>query len=1002
MKKNLYLLLLLIVGTAFFGCKTQKSRDDISPLKKFYHNTTSEFNGYYNADLLMTESITQLNDQQQDNYNQTLEIYEYMGAPNHQAVVPNLDKAMEKVAIVISLHRPSHWTDDCYLLMGQAQFLKKDYESAEETFKYLLDEFPEEPSAASKKRKGKKKKASKKEKKKEAEVKKKERDKTRAEKKKEAKRRKKEREKERKRKIKESKRKKKGKKGKKKSSSKKKEITDEKTEEVKKEEEAPKEEKKEVAKKDKNPNSPDKYFMKHRPAYREAQLWYGRVLIERSKFDAADRIFRQIEADPKTFKDIRRELAPAMAYSAFQQKNYPQTIAYLRTAIELGNDKYLKARYAYIIAQLEQKNKNNSEAYAYFEKALKFRPGYEMEFNAKLQIAQNAWATGQSSPEEIIKRLNKMLADGKNNDFRDQIYFTLAQVALQQNDKKEAIKNLQLSASNNTGNLNQKAEAYYQLATLFLDDESYVDAKLYFDSTLTVMPDIDDRYKEVVKYALNLADIATNILAVEYQDSLLTIMKMTDEEKKALALKIRQAEEKQRIEDAKAAAKGNATATSAPTRRATTGKNLARPGAAVPGAGKVAGQGPIPQFFAYDDRSKKRGGRSFQRKWGSTRPDVDNWRISSKIEEVEIDDADEEKDDFVTTTDLTPEQVDEILSEVPSNPVERNAANKIIEDALYQLGKLYRDNLENNEKSIESLEELLKRYPETDYKIESWYYLYLAHTALGNSAEAKVYYDKILREAPESLYATVLKNPNYYNELESEDSKLGKYYDQAYTKFTNGNYKGAFVQAQGAAEKFGPKNKLSAKFALLSAMSTGSLEGKDQYIKSLKDVVAQYPDTEEQKRAREMLRLLGDESSFSTINDGSDNEATVGKKGKFKVDDKDLHYVIVALEGDADLGKAKSDVGQYHRKFFKNESMRVSNIYLGKDQKDRVPIIVIRRFKGKEKAMAYYDGVKKNAKDFLGINFKYQIYPITQNNYRQILKERSLSDYPKFFEENYK
>ena len=59
-----------------------------------------------------------------------------------------------------------------------------------------------------------------------------------------------------------------------------------------------------------------------------------------------------------------------------------------------------------------------------------------------------------------------------------------------------------------------------------------------------------------------------------------------------------------------------------------------------------------------------------------------------------------------------------------------------------------------------------------------------------------------------------------------------------------------------------------------------------------------------------MLRLLGDESSFAKINDGSDNESTVEKKGIFKVDEKDLHYVIVALEGDADLGKAKSDVGR--------------------------------------------------------------------------------------------
>lgn len=993
-----------MIGAAFFSCKTQKSRDDISPLKKFYHNTTSEFNGYFNANVLMEESVAKLDEQQQDNYNQTLDVYEYLGAPNHQAVGPDLDKAMEKVAVVISLHRPSHWTDDCYLLMGKGQYLKRDYESAEETFKYLLDEFPEEPDTNRKK--GKKKKASKKEKKKAAAEAKKEREETKKEKQKTAKQKKKERERIRKQKKKEIKRKKKnrkkGKKGKKKKSSKK-----EKTEEVKTEVEQPKEEEKEEESKkkkpkvDKNPDSPDKYFMKHRPAFREAQLWYARTLIERSKFDAADRIFRKIEADPKTFKDVRRELAPAMAYSAIEQEKYDQAIVYLETAINLANDKYLKARYAYIIAQLQQEKDDNKGAYANFERALKFRPGYEMEFNAKLQIAQNAWASGQSTPEQINKKLNKMLNDSKNLEYRDQIYFTLAQVALQQNDKAEGIKNLRLAAASNSGNLNQKAEAYYQLAKLFMDDENYVDAKLYFDSTLVVMPEIDGRHKEVAKYASNLSDIATNIVAIHLQDSLLTIMKMSDEDKKALALKIRREEEEQRIKDAKAAVNSNANAVSA-NKRPRLNKNLPRAGFGnTPSVGK-SNQIIIADFFAYDDKSKRRSARTFQKKWGN-RPDVDNWRVSAKIEDAAVNEESDEQNDFVTTTDLTDEQVKEILSDVPSNPVERKAANKTIEDALYQLGKLYRDNLENNEKSIESLEELLKRFPETEYKVEAWYYLYIAHTTLGNTADAQVYKNKILQEAPESLYATVLKNPNYYNELLSDEAKVGKYYDQAYAKFVSGNYKEAYTQAQGAAQKFGPKNDLSAKFALLSAMSTGSLEGKDAYIKSLKDVIAQYPDTEEQKRAREMLRLLGDESAFSSINDGS-GEAAAGEKqtGLFKVENDVLHYVIVALEGSSDLGKAKSDVGNYHRKYFKNESMRVSNIYLGQDADSRIPIIVIRRFKGKDKAMAYYEGVKKNEKDFLGIGLKYQIFPITQNNYRQILKERSLKGYPEFFEENYK
>ncbi len=986
---NTGLILTLIFALILPSCSTQKSREDLSPLGKLYHNTTSEFNGYFNADELLTANTLKLEEQQEDNYNQILDVFEYMGADNPQSAAPDLDKAMEKVAVVISLHRQSHWTDDCYLLMGKSQFLKKDYETAEETFKYMIEEFPENPDA--KKKSKKKKKVTKSDRKKKEKERRKKREEAKKEKQKEIKKKRKASKKKKKKRKK--KKRKKGKKKKKKST--KKQVEEEKKEEVKKEEE-PKEEKKDKKKKekkDKNPNSPDKYFLKHRPAFQEGQLWYARTLVERGKFEAADRIFRRMEESPKTFKDLRRELAPARAHAAIQQKKYNIAITYLEDAITLSEKKKEKARYAYIIAQLQNRKKDNAAAYANFQRVVKFRPAYEMLFNARLEMAQNAWATGQSTPDQIAKQLNKMLSDGKNAEYQDQIYFTLGQVALQDGKREEAIKNFKLAAENTSGKKNQQAETYYKLATLFLDIENYVDAKLYFDKTLNAMVNTDPRYNDVVKYALNLTDIATNIEQIELQDSLLAIGQMTPEEQKELAAKIKKAEEEQRIKDARLAAAGGGK--KAPKGNKFQSNSFASSSNALKNRANF-----VPDvFFAYDDKAKRRGQRSFTKKWGN-RPNVDNWRLKSKIDDSDVEEGSDLESLAVSNKELTDDQIQQILGDVPSNPVEIAQANGIVEMAMFNLGKLYRDNLENNKKSVETLEELLKRFPQTENKVEAWFYLYLAHQAMGNQAEAKVYRNKILNEAPESLYATVLNNPNYYNETLAEGKKVDRYYEQAYAKFTSGNYKAAYEQSKQADKQFGTDNPLKAKFALLSAMSVGNTEGKEAYIKSLKEVIAQYPNTDEQRRAKEILRLLGDSSAYSKIDDGADNES--GTKGLFKLDEKDLHYVIVVLKGKADLGKAKGDVGKYHRKYFKNESMRVSNIYLGQSQEDRIPIIVIRRFKGKDKAMTYYDGVKKNEKDFLGINFKYDIYPITQNNYRQILKERSLAGYPEFFEANYK
>ena len=132
------ILLTILVMAA---CTTQKKKGELSAIGKLYHNTTAKYNGYFNARELMEETFVSLDEQYQDNYNKILPVFTYTEADNPQAVAGDLDIAMEKVSIVINLHRESVWTDDCYLIIGQAQFLKKDYESAEETLRYLINEY---------------------------------------------------------------------------------------------------------------------------------------------------------------------------------------------------------------------------------------------------------------------------------------------------------------------------------------------------------------------------------------------------------------------------------------------------------------------------------------------------------------------------------------------------------------------------------------------------------------------------------------------------------------------------------------------------------------------------------------------------------------------------------------------------------------------------------------------------------------------------------------------
>jgi tetratricopeptide (TPR) repeat protein len=109
-------------------------------MSKFYHNTTAQYNGYFNANELYQKSLLTLDEMHQDNFNQILPLYTYRSIDDAKIVEPDLNIAIEKVSRVINLHRVSNWTDDCYLLLGKAQYLKQDFETAEKTFEYFVDE----------------------------------------------------------------------------------------------------------------------------------------------------------------------------------------------------------------------------------------------------------------------------------------------------------------------------------------------------------------------------------------------------------------------------------------------------------------------------------------------------------------------------------------------------------------------------------------------------------------------------------------------------------------------------------------------------------------------------------------------------------------------------------------------------------------------------------------------------------------------------------------------
>ena len=715
-------------------------------------------------------------------------------------------------------------------------------------------------------------------------------------------------------------------------------------------------------------------FLGHKTVYSEGLLWLAKTYIERENFGSAEYTLSKLSSMAVT-KDVSRQIPAVYAHLNLKKESYTEAIPHLEQAISISNDNTEKARYAYILAQIHQMNGDAVAAKQSFEQVTNFKPNYDLEFNTKLSIARNAWRTGSGSVASVIKSLDRMAGEEKNEDYLDQIYFTKGEIKLASGDKTGALEDFKESTALSAGNKVQQAETFYLMAELYYETQDYVAAQHYYDSTSQVLPQKDERYPDVKNKAQSLKSIAKNIESIEKADSLLALAALPEADLIAWA--------EEQLEEIREAEEEASYAAEEPI------KNNNKPILAV---GKNSRS---TNFFAYNPITLDKGKRDFDRKWG-TRKLEDNWRRSSKtsslIDDETTEDGGEEEEEDISED----EAIAEFLKDVPRTNAQKKASNARIEKALFELGKLFRSEVQNYDQSINSLSRLLKDYPDTKHKLDAYYYLYLDYLDLNDNAQAQVYADKIVREFPDSDFAKAISNPNYAAEKAKEENKKEQYYLKTLSVFQQSEYQETLDRINKAKELYGKKNEFTPKYDLLKAMSIGGLQGKDEYLKALNDVISKHPNTDEQTRAKEIVRFLkGDLNAF-------DNRIYDEAIENFKAEDEKLHYVIMATHDNQNnvVNDAKITISSFNKKYHNLDNLKITSITL--NQESKATLILIRRFKDKAKALDYIDGAVKNPKDFVdGNELAYDIFAVTQRNYREIIKQKSINNYREWYSTNY-
>jgi hypothetical protein len=177
---------------------------------------------------------------------------------------------------------------------------------------------------------------------------------------------------------------------------------------------------------------------------------------------------------------------------------------------------------------------------------------------------------------------------------------------------------------------------------------------------------------------------------------------------------------------------------------------------------------------------------------------------------------------------------------------------------------------------------------------------------------------------------------------------------------------------------------------LLKAMAIGQTnENKEELKPILNQLIAEYPGTDEAKRAQELLDILKNGYSENLPVDFT-------KKSAFTYTEDAEQWVLVLLEKDDNSNLSKTKVSDFNREFFSRAKLSVSSKIYGSDQS----MILVQKFKDDAAAAEYVRVFKSTRKHLMDLQ-KARILIITQENMKVLFEKQNLQEYMLFFEENY-
>lgn len=580
------------------------------------------------------------------------------------------------------------------------------------------------------------------------------------------------------------------------------------------------------------------------------RLWIARAYAELGWQYEAEDMLNRVQIDALSKKHARL-YAAVKADVLLHGEQYTAAIPFIKIAIPYEKRKIYRPRFAYVLGQLYERNGQRNEAIEAYHDVIRMTPPYEMDFNARIRIAE-------LQGEKSLRQLQTMVKQSKYKDKLDHIYGTMGNIYLQLRDTTTALEMYEKAIAESTQSSYAKADILVRAGDIYYINKDYIHAQPCYRDALTILTPENEQYTTIQQRSDVLDELSAAYTQACLQDSLQHLSTLPEEQQRAIVEKIIADLIEQEKQDSILQAQQERELAQENGIRSVNTANMLGGGGAQKG-----------EWYFYNPQLIKQGQQEWRRRWG-TRTLEDNWRRQNKQVVASFSDYDTDEDDAdgldsIPTTDsttITPtyetdtHKPEYYLQQIPRTPEALAMSDSLWRQAMIALVYIYRDKVQDEALAMETMHQLEQRNASHPDLLDTYYGYYLYALRYNQQDQAAQWRQKITTYYPTSTQAQIVAQPDYFDKLKRMAQEQDSLYALTYTAYARAQYDIVKTNTQYAEREY-PLSPLMPRFLFLNAISVARTEGQEAFIASLQHIVANHGSSEMGAMAKDMLAMMG-------------------------------------------------------------------------------------------------------------------------------------------------